>query len=167
MPERSTVALAEVVTLFTFSSSTAMAPKRATMAGQLMQMAVATVGELASLPRQMRHGFQPPARSPRGSRELLLGFANACGRLGAEPRHWRWFRRSTASQASPRPGRSRPGWRLFGAPRARPPPRSGARCANCEPSLAKVQERIDAKFGSGWHRSSSSRPGMPLKTSAP
>jgi hypothetical protein len=26
----------------------------------------------------MRHGFQPTARSPRGSRELLLNFANTC-----------------------------------------------------------------------------------------
>src|SRR6516162_5540452 len=54
--------------------------------GQLMQMGLATVGELATLPRQMRHGFQPTARSPRGSRELALGLANPSGRRGAEPR---------------------------------------------------------------------------------
>ena len=54
--------------------------------GQLMQIALATVGELATLPRQMRHSFQPTARSSPGSRELALSFANPSGRLGAEPR---------------------------------------------------------------------------------
>jgi hypothetical protein len=53
---------------------------------QLMQIALATVGEPATPPRQMRHSFQPTARSPRGSRELPLGLANPSGRLGAEPR---------------------------------------------------------------------------------
>ena len=77
----------KAVIVFTFSSSTAMPPKRAAIAAvSLMPMDLATVGELATLPRQMRHGFQPTARSPRGSRELPLGLANPSGRLGAKPR---------------------------------------------------------------------------------
>jgi hypothetical protein len=67
---RSTVCLVKAVIVFTFSSSTAMPPKRAAIAAvSLMQMDLATVGELATLPRQMRHGFQPTARS---SLELAL-----------------------------------------------------------------------------------------------
>ena len=74
------------------SSSSPLAPRPhgaeagCDRSGQLMQIALATVGEPATPPRQMRHGFQPTAQSPRGSRELALGLANPSGRRGAEPR---------------------------------------------------------------------------------
>src|ERR1700747_3427048 len=86
LPGLSTAPLADAVMFFNLEVLDRYAAEAGCdRGGQLMQMGLATVGELATLPRQMRHGLQPTARSLLGSGELALGFANACGRLGAEP----------------------------------------------------------------------------------